>query len=995
MVESAETESVGPRALGRSVARREDLGLLTGRARFGDDLPVRADTAHAVFARAPHAHADIDAIDCSAARACPGVIAVITGDDIAPLSKPFVVGVKQPMHHWCLAMDRVRYVGEPVAIVLAENRYAAEDAAEELRVTYTPRSVVIDPEAAAADDAPLLHDDVSTNVVSDRRFVHGDPDQAFTDADHQIAITVRYPRNSCTPIEGFFVNAEYDVVNDGYDVVSNFQGPFALHPVMAMALKVPSNKLRLRTPPASGGSFGVKQGVFPYIVAAALAARIIRRPVKWVEDRLEHLMAANTATNRVTTLAAAVTADGTITALNYDQLDDCGAYLRAPEPASLYRMHGNLSGAYAVRHIRVRNRVVLTNKTPSGLNRGFGGPQLYFALERLVQKIAATLGLDPLTVVRRNLVPTDRFPYQTPSGARLDSGDFLNTVAQGERDGDLAALLQKRDVARAAGRLYGIGYAAIVEPSVSNMGYITTVLTAEERRRAGPKNGAYACATIAVDPLGGLAVTTASTPQGQGHATVCAQIVADTFGLAPEQVTVNLEFDTTKDAWSIAAGNYSSRFAPAVAGTVHLAAIRLRDKISRIAAASLNIDASAVRYADGKVYAAGNPSNAVPFHRVAGTSHWAPGTLPEENVPALRETAFWSPPELTAPTADDEINSSAAYGFIFDFCGVEIDRDTGRVHVDRYVTTHDAGRLLHPAMADGQIRGGFAQAVGAALYEEFRYLPDGSFQSGTFADYAVPTVHEIPRPEIIHTETPSPVTPLGAKGIGEGNSMSTPVCLANAVADALSVEDIVLPLTPQRVIALLNDTEPAAPQSLTTTAPDTSDPSATAGGLRGNGTIDVASEPNSLWQRMLSPDALRAAIPGCRHLERLSETHYQGEAALGLGPVRGRFSGDIRLTDLDSPRALTLSGDISGALGSAHGVARIRLTPIPTGTRVAYEYETNIGGRIAAVGGRMLQNAADHLVAATFARLTATDEQQKRLSRSWWSRIRKWLGLET
>ncbi len=379
---------------------------------------------------------------------------------------------------------------------------------------YRPLPPVVDPAAAARPDAPLIHPAVGSNIVSDRSFRYGDPEAAFAEAAHRISITTSYPRNSGTPIECFVVLAEYLPGEGAYEVTANFQGPLAMHPVMAMALGVAGNRLRLRTPPHSGGSFGVKHAIFPYIVLMALAARKAGRPVKWVETRLEHLVAATSATNRVTTLSAAVGNDGVVAALDWDQLDDCGAYLRAPEPATLYRMHGNMSGAYRVRNLRIRNRVVLTNKTPSGLVRGFGGPQVYFALEGLMSKIAATLGLDPLEVIRRNLV--DRFPYRCPAGAVLDSGDYRAAVDRAVMGGGLAALRRRRDRARAAGRLYGIGFAAVVEPSISNMGYITTVLSPEERERAGPKGGAHAAATVALDPLGGVSVAIELAAAGAG-----------------------------------------------------------------------------------------------------------------------------------------------------------------------------------------------------------------------------------------------------------------------------------------------------------------------------------------------------------------------------------------------------------------------------------------------------------------------------------------------
>ena len=462
-----------------------------------------------------------------------------------------------------------------------------------------------------------------------------------------------------------------------------------------------------------------------------------------------------------------------------------------------------MTGAYRVRDLAIRNRVVLTNKTPSGLNRGFGGPQVYFALERLMHRIAVTIGLDPLDVIRRNLVRSGAFPYRCPAGAILDSGDYLGTIDAAIEEGRLAELLMRRKEARAECRLYGIGYAAIVEPSISNMGYITTALMPEERASAGPKSGALAAATVGLDPLGGVSAVIDSVPQGQGHRTAVAQVVGEVFGLPAAAIRVDAELDTGKDAWSIAAGNYSSRFAGAVAGAAHLAAVRLRDKLARGAAAQLTIGPDEVRFADGRIFAAGNPENSVVFSRLAGTSHWSPGSLQDPDGGALRETVFWTPPGLDAPSEADEINAAAVYGFIFDFCGVEIDRDTGEVRIDKYVTMHDAGRILNPALLDGQVLGGFAHGVGAALYEEFVYSEDGSFLTGTFADYPVPTACEIPAPVILHCETPSPITPLGAKGVGEGNSMSTPVCLANALADALDVADVALPLTPSWVAVLL------------------------------------------------------------------------------------------------------------------------------------------------------------------------------------------------
>ena len=958
--------------------------MLSARGRYADDLPVRPDTLHAAILRSPHAHAELVAIDASKARAAFGVAAVLTREEIREHSSSFVVAVKKPLECWALAIDRVRYVGESVAVVLAADRYLAEDALDLIEVEYRPLPAVVDPLEAASVDAPVLFPALGQNVVSERDFTYGDPDAAFAAAERTVAITVRYPRNSCTPIEGYVVVADYNPADGVYDVLANFQGPFSLHPVMARALKVPGNRLRLRTPPDSGGSFGVKQGVFPYVVLMAVAARVAGRPVKWVEDRLEHLSGSVSATNRVVRIETAVTEEGRVTALRWRQTEDCGAYLRAPEPATLYRMHGNLTGAYDIRHLRIENRVVVTNKTPTGLNRGFGGPQVYFALERLMQRIAVELGLDPLDVIRCNLVPKTAFPYRAPAGALLDSGDYQAAVARACADGGLDALRRKRDEARAAGRLYGIGFTAIVEPSVSNMGYITTVMTPAERRKAGPKNGAHATATVSIDPLGSVSVHVASTPQGQGHRTVLAQVVADVFGLKPENIRVNVELDTQKDAWSIASGNYSSRFAAAVAGTAHLAAMKLRERLARVASQQLNVRPDEIEFAGGKIFAHSNPDNSAGFGRIAGTRHWAPGAIPQEIEPALRETVFWTPPQLEAPSEADEINSSATYGFIFDFCGVEIDRDTGALTIDKYVTMHDAGRMLNPRLIDGQVRGGFSQAVGAALLEEFAYARDGSFLSGTFADYLVPTACEIPEPLILHMETPSPFTPLGAKGVGEGNNMSTPVCLANAAADALGVSDIELPLTKSRLAALLHGAE-RPPSRVAALRPAAQRGNA----LTGEGSVMVPAPRQAVWEMLLDPKVLADVIPGCSGLALNGANAYSAEVNIGVGPVRGAYRAAVRLADLDPPRSLTLAGRATGALGWGEGEAWVTVAPAPQGTLVSYRYEAEIGGKVASVGGRMLDGVAKLLIAQFFHALVARAGGEA--SRTGW--LRRLLGL--
>ncbi len=793
----------------KAILRKEDPALLCGRGRYADDLPIAVGTLHAHVIRSPHAHAEIAGIDASAALAHDGVWAVITGQDVRKLSDPFLAVIKVPVQQWALAVERVRYVGEPVALVVAESRYIAEDAAELVAIDYRPLAAVIDPRRACESSAPLLHPEAKTNEISVREFCYGDPKAAFARADRRVAMSVPYHRLSVSPIECYVVVAQHNPAEASYDVLANFQGPFSMHPVMARALRVPGPKLRLRIPPDSGGSFGIKLSVFPYIVLIALAAKITGRPVKWVEDRVEHLVAASSGPNRITEIEAAVANDGRILALKLDQLEDYGAFLRAPMPGPLYRMHGAVTGAYDIANVEVINRVVLTNKMPASLIRGFGGPQLYLALERLIARIAVELKLDPLDVIRRNLIAARKFPYRAAAGALYDSGDYLRALELTVGGGRLADLERRRADARKAGRIYGIGFAAVVEPAMSNMGYLSTALTAAARDKAGPKSGAVSMATVNIDPLGAVTVTADVTVQGQSHETVLAQIVAEQLGLQIDDVEVVLEMDTAKDQWSIAAGTYSSRFASGTAVAAHLAAVQMRDKLKAIASKQLNVLAEDVELAAGQIRSRSNPDNALPFGRVAATSHWSPVLLPDGMAPALSETAVWAPAELEPPGSDDRINTSLTYGFIFDMCGIEIDLASYQVRVDRYVSMHDAGRILNPTVAEGQIHGAFAQGIAAALYEEFAYNEEGAFLSGTFADYLVPTANEIPEVEILHYESPSPFTPLGAKGLAEGNCMSTPAAIANAVADALGVRDVVLPASPRRIHAMLQGAAPA------------------------------------------------------------------------------------------------------------------------------------------------------------------------------------------
>jgi 2-furoyl-CoA dehydrogenase large subunit len=587
-----------------------------------------------------------------------------------------------------------------------------------------------------------------------------------------------------------------------------------------------------------------------------------------------------------------------------------------------------------------------------------------------VQRIAVELNLDHLDVIKRNLIPAAKFPYKTAAGSLYDSGDYLRAVTTAVGGGRLEELKKRREAARAAGRHYGIGFAAIVEPGMSNMGYLSTLLSAEAREKAGPKNGAVSMVTVNVDPLGAVSVTADVTVQGQGHETVLSQIVADELGLHPDDICVVLEMDTAKDQWSIAAGTYSCRFTPGTAVAAHMAAGQVRDKLGRIAAKQLNTLPDDIEFAKGKIRSRRNPDNAIPFGRVAGTAHWSPVMLPDGMAPSLRETAVWSPPQLEPPSNDDRINTSLTYGFVFDMCGVEIDPLTNQVRVDRYVSMHDAGKILNPLLADGQMRGAFAQGIAAALYEEFIYDETGAFLSGTFADYLVPTASEIPRVEFLHQETPSPFTPLGAKGLAEGNCMSVPACVANAVADALSIKDVSLPVTPRRIHAWTAGAEPPPPVAEQTS--EVPAPAVVEGGrnLHGQGTFDVPAEPAQVWRSLLDPDSLKSVIPGCHELQRTGENEYRALVSLGVGPIRGKFEATVKLSDLVTEKSGRITGTLTGPLGGAAGGGNLRLAANEAGTHISYDYAVTATGKVVSVGGRLLDGAAAIIIRQFFERLT-------------------------
>ena len=809
--------------IGRSVERVEDGRLLTGRGAFIDDHPPVSNLSHAAIVRSPHAHARIRGWDASAALAMEGVVGVITGRDVAASCKPFGVGVTAPVHYYPAATDKVRFVGEPVAVVVARDRYLAEDAAEAVVVDYEVLPAVVDPEKALEPDAPILHEAVGSNLAGHRRLVYGDPDRAFAEAEVIVRERFRFPKYASTPIETYGVIARWDGLDGVLTVWSNFIGPFIMHPLVARVLGLPENRLRFIVPPDIGGSFGIKSSIYPYLALIGLAAMKLGVPVKWIEDRREHLLASSSGTDRVAWREVAARNDGTIVGMRFKWFDNVGGYIRSPEPGCSFRPTGNFVGPYRFQNLEVDASVVMTNKSLTGPNRGYACGHLYFETERMIDLLAERLGLDPVEVRRRNLIDRASFPYRTPTGGLYDSGDYAATL-------DKALVLAKYDElrreqarARAAGRYYGIGLALAVDPSVSNMGYVATALDPQFRAKPEylPKSGAVDSATVKIDPLGRVIAILGTTPQGQGHQTIVSQIVADELGVAPRDVTVVDEMDTFTRVWSISSGTYSSRFGSVGTSAVALAARKLKAKLVEYAAHLMGVTPGEVEFRDGGVHRTSGKATPYSIKDLAGRAHWNTESLPEGMEPGLAATAVFGFSVARAVDAEDRVNSSNTYGFIAEVMAVEVDPDTAAIKIVKYVTVHDAGTIINPMIVEGQIYGGALHGLGGALYEELAYDDDGQLLTGTFMDYLVPTASEAPDIEIAHVVSPSPLTTLGSKGLGESSSMTVPAVIANAVSDALrplGISITELPMTPTRLHDLItrarsSASEPRPPRS--------------------------------------------------------------------------------------------------------------------------------------------------------------------------------------
>jgi carbon-monoxide dehydrogenase large subunit len=748
--------------IGQSVPRRNDRRLLTGAGTYVDDVHLPG-TLHAAFVRSPHAHARILSVDTTAAREAPGVVAVFTGAEVAQLLRPQVAETEPPvsrtLRRWPLAVERARYFGDAVAVVVADDAYRARDAAARVVVEYDPLLAVTDAVDALAADAPLVYPEWGDNVAFRWERAAGDVDRVFAEAEQVVTVELRNQRIYAAFIEPRGVLANPMPGTDELTVWASSQVPHTLRSAIAAALGVPEALVRVIAPDVGGG-FGAKGGVYPeYLLIPALARRL-GRPVKWMETREESFLATNHARDQAQRLRAAVRRDGTITGLEFDSIANLGAYNAAGTPMQTGRM---ATGPYRVRDLRVRVTGVMTNTTPTGAYRGAGRPEAAYALDRLLEAVGRATGLDPFTVRRRNILPPDAFPYDGPTGVRYDSGDYGRALDEAARLIDYPRLRAEQAAARAAGRLVGVGVALYCE-------------------FAGP---GWDSAAVQAQPDGTVTVGVGVSLHGQGTEVAFSQIVADTLGIAPEAVVVRWG-DTAVTPQGI--GTFGSRSTSIGGSAVLLASRAVQAKARRLAAAMLEADEADIVLAAGRYAPRGVPERGLTFAAIARAAHrmmGVPGGLPA----GLAATEFFTPDGRTFP-------------FGVHVAVVEVDRETGELTVARYLAVDDCGPQINPRLVADQVRGGLAQGFGQALQEAILYDETGQLLTGSFLDYAPPRAGQLPNFDLAHTVTPSPVNPLGVKGVGEAGTTGAPPALVNAALDALAplgVRHLDMPLTAERL----------------------------------------------------------------------------------------------------------------------------------------------------------------------------------------------------
>ncbi len=773
-----------PKSIGARVRRVEDPRLLAGAGAFADDRAVPG-ALHVAFRRSDHAHARILRIDTAAARAMPGVAAVIEAADLDGVVAPVRATSRMDGYHataiYPLARDKVRYVGEPVAAVLAESRYLAEDALEAIDIAYAPLGAVSDPERALGADAPVLHDDAGTNLLVTREFARGDAGAAMAAAPVRVGARFRFRRKTPVAIENRAYVAEYDRGRRRLTVTSSTQIPGIVRDLLADILGMPGHAVRVVAPDVGGG-FGGKGSLYVEEILVAVLARQLGRPVRWTSDRLEDLLTTSQGFDEIVDAELGCEADGRILALTADVIGDVGAYSIYPWTAALepVQVISFLPGPYRIAAYRARTRAVATSKAPMGPYRGVGRPVSTFVMERLIDMAARRLGLDPVVLRARNLVRPDELPYKTASGIVWDNPSFDAALTGACDAADYAALRREQTAARAEGRLVGIGVATYAE--------LTGIGSRISAAPGMPINTGTELATVRIDPTGAVTASCGIASHGQGLETSLAQVLADALGARLEDIQI-LQGDSALVAHST--GTYASRSAVLAGGAVALAARGVREKLIRMAAHLLEAAAEDLEVADGRVTVAGT-DRALTFRDIARAVYAEMGRLPAEAREPLEDTRSYDPVFGTTTTATHVAR-------------VEIDPKTYRVTVDRYVVAEDCGRIINPMIVDGQIHGAVAQGIGAALFEEVVYDADGQLLTATLADYVIPAAREIPPIATVHIESEA-ATVGGFRGMGEGGTIGAPAAIANALADALAplgLEITELPMTPERLFRLI------------------------------------------------------------------------------------------------------------------------------------------------------------------------------------------------
>jgi len=772
--------------IGAPVRRKEDARFLTGKGHYVDDIN-RPGQVHAYILRSPHAHAEIRGIDASKAKSAPGVLAVFTGADMQVGGLPCGWGVKnkdgspciEPPHP-VLAQGRVRHVGDPVAVVIAETKAQAKDAAELLAVDYKPLPATVAAEAAIKPGAPLVHDAAKGNLCFDWSI--GDKaaaDAAFAKAAHVTKIDVVNNRLVPNAMEPRAAVAEFDRGSGEYTLYTTSQNPHVIRLLMgAFVLQLPEHKLRVVAPDVGGG-FGSK--IYHYAEEAIVtwASARIGRPVKWTAERGESFMTDAHGRDHVTHAELALDKDGKFLALRVSTIANLGAYLSTFAPAVPTYLYATLlAGTYTTPAIYAEVKGVFTNTVPVDAYRGAGRPEACYVIERIVDAAAREMKIDPADLRRRNFIAKNAYPYQTPVALAYDSGDYFATLDMALKAADYAGFEKRRADAAKRGKLRGIGLATYIEACGVAPSAVAGAL--------GARAGLYESAEIRVHPTGSITVFTGTHSHGQGHETTFAQLVSDRLGVPVEMIDV-VHGDTDRIQFGM--GTYGSRSLPVGGSALVKALDKIVDKGKKIAAHLLEASEADIEFKNGAFAVAGTDKN-VPFGAVA-FSAYVPHNYPIDTLePGLDETAFYDPKNFTFP--------SGAH-----IAEVEIDRDTGIVEVVNFTAADDFGRIINPMIVEGQVHGGLAQGIGQALYENAVYdAESGQLVSGSFMDYTMPRADNLPSFTVGTNVTLCTHNPLGVKGCGEAGAIGAPVAIMNAVINALSplgVTDLTMPATPEKV----------------------------------------------------------------------------------------------------------------------------------------------------------------------------------------------------